>query len=845
MTRIKNWLSRYSTYLKLIFVLSIIVIVLFELISIGKSISPSELNTILTTIPIWKVGLIAVVGFISVIPMLGYDVVLVNMLGTDIDKRSLYESSWMINTMNNIVGFGGLVSMGLRSEVYGKNKDGKDVAKALSKILLLLMSGLSIYSFIALLILGTHSDMAYLKQYWIWLVGGSLYFPVVLFLSFMKKDGYIGGMTSSIRLKLVLTSFLEWSGVLFSFILMGKLMGLSFSMIHVIPLFIAATVIGIVSMIPGELGSFDLMMIIGLSALGIQREEVVAWLLVYRLFYYLIPFVIGLVIFGKTAGAKLNDKFEGVPFDLISEFSHKVIVGLMYFLGTIVVLSATIPGAFLQHRWLLKLDPLYLPFLSNFLTILLGFSLLTMGRGLAARVSRSYVPTLILIGTTFAYSIFKGASWVVLLFLLLLLGIIVLSKKELYRYQLVYSWEMMTKDGLFFLSLTILYLSVGVVSLPKFAHRARHVPSFFIFPSESLWLVGFMALFIMFVLLFLAIRYFSHQQIVLGVPVNEKKVLTLLETYGGNVDSQLVFLKDKYVYYYRDASGESTAFLQFKTFNNKCLVMGDPNGKRDDFYALLTQFIKECDLYGYSPVFYEVSEDMVMLLHDAGFDFIKMGEEAHVNLQSFTLTGKKRKNERNVMNHFAKDGYTFDIIHPPFTTECLQDLNVISDEWLNGRTEKGFSLGFFSEDYLRLAPIAVIKDREHRIVAFANIMPTYTKHMISIDLMRYSKDAPSSVMDFLFLSLFQHLQAEDYVTFDLGMAPFSNVGTSRFSFKQERLAYLIFKFGNRFYSFKGLRAYKQKYATSWNPRYTAYSRKAFLPYVMLSLLMVDNKPIEH
>ena len=39
-----------------------------------------------------------------------------------------------------------------------------------------------------------------------------------------------------------------------------------------IPLFIAASVIGIVSMIPGEIGSFDVMMIIGLSAIGVPRE---------------------------------------------------------------------------------------------------------------------------------------------------------------------------------------------------------------------------------------------------------------------------------------------------------------------------------------------------------------------------------------------------------------------------------------------------------------------------------------------------------------------------------------------------------------------------------------------
>ncbi len=82
-------------------------------------------------------------------------------------------------------------------------------------------------------------------------------------------------------------------------------MGIHVSIRDVVPLFIAATVIGIASMIPGELGSFDLMMIIGLSALGTPRETVVAWLLLFRLFYYLIPFAIGLIFSSRILVQRL------------------------------------------------------------------------------------------------------------------------------------------------------------------------------------------------------------------------------------------------------------------------------------------------------------------------------------------------------------------------------------------------------------------------------------------------------------------------------------------------------------------------------------------------------------
>ena len=50
---------------------------------------------------------------------------------------------------------------------------------------------------------------------------------------------------------------------------------------------------------------------------------------------------------------------------------------------------------------------------------------------------------------------------------------------------------------------------------------------------------------------------------------------------------------------------------------------GDPAGKQEDFAAALEAFITEMDQWNYLPVFYESSEEMVMLLHEFGYDFIK------------------------------------------------------------------------------------------------------------------------------------------------------------------------------------------------------------------------------
>ena len=158
------------------------------------------------------------------------------------------------------------------------------------------------------------------------------------------------------------------------------------------------------------------------------------------------------------------------------------------------------------------------------------------------------------------------------------------------------------------------------------------------------------------------------------------------------------------------------------------------------------------------------------------------------------------------------------------------------------RQVKGFSLGFFDNYYLNQAPIAVMKNADGEIVAFANLMPDGNHMTTSIDLMRSSAKAPSGIMDGILINLYDHSRQQGYTYFDLGMSPLSNVGTSRFSFTQERIVHLIYQYGYKIYRFEGLRSYKNKYVDRWEPKYIAYYRGSSLVFTVLQILMIVNRP---
>ena len=318
-----------------------------------------------------------------------------------------------------------------------------------------------------------------------------------------------------------------------------------------------------------------------------------------------------------------------------------------------------------------------------------------------------------------------------------------------------------------------------------------------------------------------------------------ERVKNVIEKFGGNEVSHLAFLQDKNIYFYSQ-NGEDKVFFMYRIKTNKLIIMGEPVGDETYFQAAVQAFMDDADNYDYQLVFYEINEEFTMLLHEYGFDFIKTGEEGLVKLSDFTLQGKKRRAQRALMNKFEREGYDFSFITPPYSDAVMAELKQVSDSWLGKQNEKGFSLGFFDKDYLEKAPVCVVKDQAGKIVAFASMMPMDEK-TLSIDLMRHSQDAPSGIMDKIFISLFEYGKEQGYEYFDMGMAPLSNVGESRFSFIGERVARIIFEYGDRFYAFQGLRSYKNKYVTKWSSKYTAYRKRSSLIDTMLLVTLTVNQ----
>ena len=842
--RLLTWWEKYSKIIKLVFITSVLIFVVHALGSFFKTVQWHQVGVGLANLSWANLIILLVTGCIAVIPMLGYDFAIIHFLPGKFKRSYIIRCGWITNTLTNIAGFGGILGATLRAYFYRENATKKDILLAISKIAVFLLSGLSILCWIALIIMFGFHDGGHFNQYSIWLIGGGLYFPVVFYFTMINDNKLFKEVTPKLEGFIVGSSTLEWLFVALFFLLVGWCLGVRENLINVLPLYAVAQVLGVLSMIPGALGSFDVMMIFELSLLGVPRTTIVIWLLLFRIFYYIVPLILAGLMFIHNLAQQVNEFFDGLPLMLLRKTAYYLITAFMYISGILMLLTASIPDITAENKIVQHLYPYTFFFIHQMSTILFAIAMLACARGLQAKVKRAYWPTLILLVIGIANTIWNLGTISLTIYLVIVLLLVLMSRHVLYREKLQYSIGKFTIDSLIFAGGFILYVIVGVINAPQYSSKHR-VPSFLFFPGEKIWLSGLIGLGLGILLMLVILWYFTQGRDPFNrvQSFNADRVRKVIDQFGGNSTSHLAFLRDKNLYFYQKDKTDQLFFMYRKKYD-RLVVMGDPVGNQAVLREALRQFVREADLYDYEIVFYEVSSDLTLLLHEFGFDFIKTGESGLVTLADFTLAGKKQRSQRALMHKFDREGYVFDVVKPPFDDQLMAELKAVSDSWLGEQVEKGFSLGFFDPYYINQAPVGTVRDKDGKMVAFATFMPTGGKEILTIDLMRHSKDAPSGIMDKIFISMYQYGQENEYKYFDLGMAPLSNVGEYQFSFLEEKIAHFIYEYGYHLYGFQGLRHYKDKYASIWSSRYIAYRKKNSLVANMLILVSVVNQRVD-
>ncbi|XJZ25801.1 bifunctional lysylphosphatidylglycerol flippase/synthetase MprF [Bacillota bacterium Lsc_1132] len=831
--------ERIFTIVKFIFPLFLLVLAIIEMRKFARGLNVHLLHQEIDQLQLGTLVLILLITLIAVFPMFFYDIILVKILDFRVPKKELLEYSFIANSFSNLIGFGGLIGAMLRTYFYHKyDQDKRRLLGGIASVSLFYLTGISLVSWFVTIFHRRFPLFSEEKWLYFAVVGISLYLPAFILIHWMKnKKEEHNLITFSIGKKLVFVSLLEWAAIFSVIMILSKLLGISIKVQSLFPVFIIASCAGIISMIPGGLGSFDLVFIWGMQGLHAPAEKVLVLLLFYRIGYFVLPFLISMVLFVRLYWQKWNKSWNNLPTEILQGLSHVVLTILVFLAGLILLLSASVPG--ILSRLKIAQEFLSLPImnLSHQLSVAAGFLLLGLSRGIEYSVKRTYTLTMGALVLAALFSIFKGIDYEEASFLISVAIILRLSKAQFYRESYVMTWGKTIFDIVLVLVITSMYLLIGYSNLPSAKFNIpSHLQPYVILDYHDLFNSAIIGLAIaLIIMLFGYLISRPKKWTMIHSIGHEMEILNHLKRYNARELAHLVFLHDKYIHWNR----RKNVLFMYHPFADKLVVLGDPIGEKTEFANAIQEFYEVSDLHGYTPVFYQVTNEMLSYLHGNGYAFFKLGEEAFVDLESFHLSAEKMKDLQAVRQKFVQEEYAFEMIKPPYSKSMLSDLKKISEAWLEERKEKGFSLGFFDENYLNRGNLVLVKRGNNKIIGFSTILPNYDHNRtVSVDLIRFTPSAPVEATEFLFLSLFEWARKQGFRRFNLGMFPLANVGLSRFSFLSERIAAQIFLHGHFIYH---SRKFNEKYADMWEPIYLAYRRKSSLPLTMLQITLLISK----
>jgi phosphatidylglycerol lysyltransferase len=598
--------------------------------------------------------------------------------------------------------------------------------------------------------------------------------------------------------------------------------------------YLVAVLLGLVSNVPGGLGVFDTAMVVLLRRF-LPGDVVLGSVLAYRVVYYLVPMAFALALFAayelrQRRGAIARGR-ERIAL-WASELVPKVFAAIAFGAGGLLLVSGATPAAPGRMDLLLRILPLALLEVSHFLGSVIGVGLLLLSRALFERLDGAYFLTLALLAAGSVASLLKGFDWEEASILTAFFVALLPCRRYFYRHSSVLSQPFsLVWTARVFLAL----VGTGLVLALSFRHQEYSRELWWQFElsahvSRSLRaFVGASG-----VAAIAALAALLRPPRVRHEPTSAEDIARAAPIVAAAASSaaHLALVGDKSLLW----SEAGDAFLMYGVHRKSWVAMGDPVGGAEARRELAWRFRELADAEGDWAAFYEVSADDLPLYLDLGLSPRKIGEEALVPLADFSLAGGGRKALRAAHNRVVREGGRFAILTPEEVPSHLDALQAISDQWLAAKRtrEKRFSIGAFDRAYLQRLPIAVVLQGD-RPVAFANLWLGGGLQQLSIDLMRHADDAPPGVMDYLFAELMLWGKERGYRHFGLGMAPLSGLETHRFSPVWNRAGALLFRFGENFYNFQGLRAFKDKFDPVWEPRYLAAPRGLALPFILTDI----------
>ena len=586
--------------------------------------------------------------------------------------------------------------------------------------------------------------------------------------------------------------------------------------------YIVSVIFLIVSPFLRGLGAIEVSMTYVLIHLGFENVQAISITFLYRFFEFWMPLLAGILTF----------------LSRLNRLLLRVLPALFLMaLGIINMVSVFTPAVAERITLLKEFLPVEIIHASNYLVMAAGLFLLVTAAFMLKGLRTAWLFALILSILSCIGHLTKAIDFEEAIVALIVVAVLVATYKEYYIRSNPKLRIVGIQTSLLFTLAVLLYGTIGFYYLDKkhfnvdfnlFQALKITLQNYFLVGSSefapansfarhflySINISGFLS--IAFLIYTLIRPYVSQKNV-----ADDEHILAenLLKSFGKSAVDHFKTYNDKLIFF----SENKKAFIAYRVSGNFAIALENPVAENDEE---MKKCISQIETYfyrdGLKSIYYRVPEESLSIYHELHKKHLFIGQEAVVDLPTFSLEGGSKKYIRNAINKVTGLGNKAVIHNPPVKDGILQKVKHVSDEWLHdtGRSEIIFSQGMFVWEELKQQTIITVENPEEKIIAFMNIIPDYTKGEATYDLFRKANDAPNGIMDFLLVEFFNYAKSMNFISANLGFAPMSGIDDPH-TFPERSMKFAYEKIRS-FAHFKGLREYKDKFNPVWYNKYLVY-----------------------
>ena len=382
-----------------------------------------QVRTATTTLPLWQLAAAVVLTIFGMTTLGCYDVLATRLVAPgQVTARQALLTGSAAFSISNLVGFAYLSGGAVRSKVY--RALGLDMAQVI-RIIAMVSVGfwLGLAAMAGLLLASGHGwpglpDATPAGR----IIGTTLLVLLAGLLLWLVGDGRtltLGKHQLALPAALPTLAFMVTAvlDLLVSGLVLWVLLpaGLAPSLPPFLMLYLSAIMLGIASSAPGGIGVFEATMLAGLSHTGSPADPgLVAALGLFRLVYYLLPFLVTVLLFAilhvrgseRQAASHLHS-WQHLVQPLVPLLS----AACMLLLGVVLLLSGVLPAADARLELLRSNLPLFIIETSHLANSVIGVLLIVLARALYLKRQSGWKLAMLLMAASIPAALLKGANW--------------------------------------------------------------------------------------------------------------------------------------------------------------------------------------------------------------------------------------------------------------------------------------------------------------------------------------------------------------------------------------------------------------------------------------------------